>query len=172
MATDRVYKKIQEICLSFPGTKETPTWGKPHFRVGEKIFCGYGQEGVIGFKLDMTHAKKKVKDDPRFAVAPYVGNKGWVTMDVSGIKDWDEVRVLVQESYTLIAPKKLVNQIGLVSATKKVVPKAGEKPSAKAEAKKSAAKEAAAKKPAVKKPAVKKPTAKTATKKATVKKSK
>ena len=44
MATDLALAKIRKICLSFPDTKETMTWGKPHFRVGEKIFAGYGEE--------------------------------------------------------------------------------------------------------------------------------
>lgn len=142
--SDKVYKQIQVICLSFPNTKETMTWGNPHFRVGEKIFCGY-QDGSIGFKLEMSHAKKKVKDDPRFGVAPYVGHKGWVTMDVSGVKDWSEVKTLVQESYSLIAPKRLVAQIGLVSVTKKPV---ASKAATKAASAKPAAASKAASKPA------------------------
>lgn len=100
--------KVRAICLSFPNTKETLTWGKPHFRVGEKIFAGYGEErglSVIGFKLEMRHAADIVRD-PRFWKAPYVGHKGWVSMDVSGVSDWDEVRRLIHESYLLIAPKK------------------------------------------------------------------
>ena len=107
---DPALAKIRKICLSLPGTKETMTWGKPHFRVGEKIFAGYGQEGgkhVIGFKLEMAHAKAIIKD-PRFYRAPYVGHKGWVSMDAAGVKDWEEVRSLILESYSLIAPKKLL----------------------------------------------------------------
>ena len=50
---------MQSICLKLPNTKETLTWGKPHFRVNDKIFAGYGDEKgktVIGFKLEMDHA--------------------------------------------------------------------------------------------------------------------
>lgn len=59
--TDAVLTRIREICLSLPDTKETITWGKPHFRVGEKIFAGCGEEDgrqVIGFKLQMAHARR------------------------------------------------------------------------------------------------------------------
>jgi len=42
--TDAALAKIRKIYLSLPGTKETMTWGEPHFRVGEKIFAGYGEE--------------------------------------------------------------------------------------------------------------------------------
>jgi predicted DNA-binding protein (MmcQ/YjbR family) len=108
MARGSVLAHMRKICLSLPDTKETLTWGQPHFRVGEKIFSGCGDEkgkAVIGFKLEMDHADAVIQD-PRFWRAPYVGHKGWVSMDASTVEDWDEVRALVQESYRLIAPKK------------------------------------------------------------------
>src|SRR4051812_41762816 len=104
---------MREICLALPETKETLTWGQPHFRVGEKIFAGCGDEkgrAVIGFKLDMDHADAVIQD-PRFWRAPYVGHKGWVSMDANTVTDWDEVRPLVLESYRLIAPKKTVARL-------------------------------------------------------------
>jgi len=107
---DAALAKMRKICLSLPETKETPTWGQPHFRVGEKIFSGIGLEkGVIsvGFKLEMDHADAMVRR-PGFSRAPYVGHKGWVSADVEVVRDWDELRALIHESYRLIAPKKLV----------------------------------------------------------------
>lgn len=101
-------ERMREICLSLPDTKETPTWGSPHFRVGEKIFAGCGEhqgKGSIGFKLEMAHAAAIV-ERPGFTRAPYVGHKGWVSLDTDSVRDWDEVRALVHESYRLIAPKK------------------------------------------------------------------
>jgi predicted DNA-binding protein (MmcQ/YjbR family) len=105
-----VLDQMRAICLALPDTKETLTWGQPHFRVGEKIFAGCGEEkgrAVIGFKLDMDHADAIIQD-PRFWRAPYVGHKGWVSMDASGVDDWNAVRPLVLESYRLIAPKRTV----------------------------------------------------------------
>lgn len=106
-------KKIRQICLSLPDTKETFTWGSPHFRVDDKIFAGFGDEGgktVLGFKLEMEIASVII-DDPRFRRAPYVGHKGWVSMDVSTVKDWGEVRALLLESYRLIAPKRTLAKL-------------------------------------------------------------
>jgi predicted DNA-binding protein (MmcQ/YjbR family) len=104
----KLLEQVRDICLALPDTKETLTWGKPHFRVKEKIFAGFDTESevpTVGFKLEMKHQAQVLKD-PRFQRAPYVGHKGWVDMDVSGIKDWDEVKALIVESYRLIAPKK------------------------------------------------------------------
>jgi predicted DNA-binding protein (MmcQ/YjbR family) len=106
---DLALAKIRKICLSFPDTKETMTWGKPHFRVGEKIFAGYSEENgkqLVGFKLEMAHASIAVQV-PGFSRAPYVGHKGWVSLEIDSIKNWDEVREMILESYRLIAPKKL-----------------------------------------------------------------
>jgi predicted DNA-binding protein (MmcQ/YjbR family) len=101
--------EMRRICLALPETTETPTWGEPHFRVRGKIFAGCGNHGgvvTIGFKLEREHADQAVRD-PRFARAPYVGQHGWISMDAKGVRDWNEVRALVLESYRLIAPKAL-----------------------------------------------------------------
>jgi predicted DNA-binding protein (MmcQ/YjbR family) len=105
---DPVLEKLRAICLALPDTKETPTWGEPHFRVGEKIFAGYGAHKgkvTIGFKLTMPHADAVIHD-PRFERAPYVGKHGWVSMDTAGKIDWNAVRAMIHESYELIAPKR------------------------------------------------------------------
>src|SRR5438093_192818 len=108
-----VLDRMTEICLSLPDTKLTMTWGQPHFRVGEKIFAGCGEHAgwqALGFKLERDHADAVVRD-PRFRRAPYVGHKGWVQMDGSKVRDWDEVRALVLESYRLIAPKRTLAKL-------------------------------------------------------------
>ena len=117
----RVLLKMKEICLSLPDTKLTMTWDKPHFRVGDKIFAGCGEEDgkyVLGFKLEMEHADEILRDK-RFTRAPYVGHKGWVSMDATGIKDWEEVRKLVLESYRLIAPKKTLARLEAITPAPK-----------------------------------------------------
>lgn len=148
---------MRAICLALPETKETLTWGQPHFRVGEKIFAGCGDEkgrAVIGFKLDMDHADAIIQD-PRFWRAPYVGHKGWVSMDASGVDDWDEVRGLVLESYRLIAPRKTVARMDggpapSAARTKTARPRAAGKKATrgKAMAKKTGTKKTAARKSA------------------------
>jgi predicted DNA-binding protein (MmcQ/YjbR family) len=149
MKGSSVLDHMRAICLALPETRETLTWGQPHFRVGEKIFAGCGEEKgrvVIGFKLDMDHADAVIQD-PRFWRAPYVGHKGWVSMDANAVDDWDEVRPLVLESYRLIAPRRTVAKLdggaapAAPKAPKKKAPKAPRK-TAKITAKKTARKAA------------------------------
>lgn len=101
-------EKLRAICLSLPDTRETLSWGSPHFRVGDKIFCGIGDEKgrlAIGFKLEMDHADALIQD-PRFWRAPFVGRYGWVSMGVTPRMNWRQVKAFVEESYRLIAPRK------------------------------------------------------------------
>ena len=106
-------KKLRKICLKLPDTKETLTWDKPHFRVADKIFAGLGEDNgnsVMGCKLESMHAREIVKT-PGFSPAPYVGHKGWVSIDLSIVKDWDLVEEMVLESYRLIAPKRSLKKL-------------------------------------------------------------
>jgi predicted DNA-binding protein (MmcQ/YjbR family) len=128
---------MRAICLALPDTKETLTWGQPHFRVGDKIFAGCGDEKgrcVIGFKLDMDHADAMVQD-PRFRRAPYVGHKGWVSIDAAAVDDWEEMRPLVIESYRLIAPKKTLARWVAAAAAEPAAPGARRKAKRKTQSK-------------------------------------
>jgi predicted DNA-binding protein (MmcQ/YjbR family) len=108
------FEKVRELCLALPGTKLTMTWGSPHFRVGEKIFCGCGDHDgklILGVKLRLEHARQAVKE-PRFWPAKYVGKHGWVSLDLAQRESWSEVAQLIRESYELIAPKALRAKLG------------------------------------------------------------
>lgn len=131
---------IRKLCLAFPDSVETETWGKPHFRVKDKIFAGFGDEdGVptLGFKLEMDHAAQVIKI-PGFRKAKYVGHKGWVSMDVSDVQDWSTVAEMLEESYRLIAPKRSLAQLDgnspeeITSARKTVKKKTATKSQSKA----------------------------------------
>lgn len=100
-------EKLRKICLAFPDTSETDTWGHPNFRVGSRIFCAFEEwkgEPSLAVKVG-----KEVQDvflaDPRFYKTPYVGQHGWVSLRMTGRIDWEEVAGLVEGSYRLIAPK-------------------------------------------------------------------
>ena len=119
-------------------------------------FGGHGVESgkaIVSFKLEMDHADLRVQNDPRFSRAPYVGHKGWVTMDVSDVEDWGEVRALIEESYRLIAPKKSLAKLGGAAPPPVKKTAAKKAPAKKTAAKKAPAKQAAAKKAPAKKSA-------------------
>jgi predicted DNA-binding protein (MmcQ/YjbR family) len=111
MTFDQVHHKLQTICLALPTTKETLTWGIPHFRVGEKIFCGCSEEQGrprIGLKMEAYQSEVMMKL-PGIEKAPYSRKgDGWVTIDPGSFDDWEEIEQLLEGSYRLIAPKRTV----------------------------------------------------------------
>lgn len=107
---EEVHQKMKGICLSLPNTKETETWGKPHFRVGEKIFCGCGEnQGAprIGLKMEPDKSEIMMRV-PGIEKAPYSRKgDGWVSIDPREFDDWEEIENLIVGSFCLIAPKRV-----------------------------------------------------------------
>lgn len=106
-----VLEKLKTVCLSLPETTETITFGHPTFQVKMKTFCvleTYNGELSICVKVGKDMQPVFLKDS-RFYRTPYVGQHGWVSLRVRAAKlDWKEIRELVEGSYRLIAPKRLV----------------------------------------------------------------
>lgn len=114
IAFDQVLQKLQTICLALPNTKETLTWGKPHFRVGEKIFCGCGEDQGgprIGLKMKAYESQLMMKL-PGIEKAAYSRKgDGWVAIDPGVFDDWEEIERFIVGSFRLIAPKRVVAQL-------------------------------------------------------------
>ena len=112
--------KLRALCLALPEAVEQETWGRPTYRVREKIFAMPREaEGNPAVWLKAPEGAQDIlvgSDPKRFFRPPYVGPKGWIgiVLDASDIgpADWDEVAAMVEHSYVLIAPKKLSARIG------------------------------------------------------------
>jgi hypothetical protein len=109
--------QLRKICLALPGATEVEAWGTSTFRCG-KIFAMYadpkdekhsgGRPGVW-LKAAPGNQELMVRDRPdRFFVPPYVGPGGWIGVRLDRRVSWKEVALLVEESWRLIAPKKLL----------------------------------------------------------------
>ena len=124
----QVLTRLRKFCLALPDTKETLTWGIPHFRVGEKIFCVCAEQAgrvTIGMKADRADQKTLVKL-PGIEVAPYSGHNGWISIDSGIFTEWSEIEDLILDSFRLIAPKRTTvllgspeNQSAVKKATRK-----------------------------------------------------
>jgi predicted DNA-binding protein (MmcQ/YjbR family) len=107
-------ERLRAICLSLPGVTEKEAWGDPTWRVKDRIFAmqkgNYeGGRPSVWFKSPPGGQAVLVGSTPeRFVVPPYVGHKGWVGVWLDGHRvDWDELADLIEDSYYLIAPKRL-----------------------------------------------------------------
>lgn len=107
---DEVLDRVRLICLVLPHTQETITWGRPFFRVGEKIFCGctadHGRT-QIRLKMEPREATLMIRVPGVEKAAYSRPNDGWVTVDPAVFDDWDEISRLLVDSFRLVAPKKI-----------------------------------------------------------------
>ena len=110
MTFEQALSNVRAICLALPHSKETLTWGRPHFRVAEKIFCGCGEQRgrpSIGLKAEVAESRVLMKV-PGIEKAAYSRpDDGWIQIDPWVFDDWEEIERLIVGSYRLIAPKRL-----------------------------------------------------------------
>lgn len=111
-------RQLREIALGFPEAFEKISWGRPVF-CAPKMFVMYGgnqkRDGAMRafpysmlVKVDESD-RRALEQDSRFYFPAYMGPFGWLGLDFTAATvDWREVRELVDASYRLVAPKKLV----------------------------------------------------------------
>jgi hypothetical protein len=105
--------RLREICLALPEAEERETWELPTFRVRDKIYAMYVDDEDdrpgIWCKAPAGNQTHLVEADPdRFFVPPYVGHKGWIGMHLDRRVAWHEVATVVERSYRMTAPKRLL----------------------------------------------------------------
>lgn len=104
--------RLRAICLAYPDAVETGGVGSPSFKVRGKIFAMrflVGGRWSMWCKAPPGVQQPLVESDPvRFFVPPYVGQHGWVGVYLDVDRDWDEIADLVDDSYRMTAPKRLV----------------------------------------------------------------
>lgn len=106
-------ERLRRVCLELPGAVETETWGHANFRAGKKIFALLGDhEGAPALVVKAAPgAQEMLVGDPRFFVPPYVGHKGWVGVRVSSALPLALVEDLVEDSYRLVAGKRMLAEL-------------------------------------------------------------
>jgi predicted DNA-binding protein (MmcQ/YjbR family) len=105
-----VRDKVREFALSLPEATEDHPWGEDVAKVRGKIFVFLGVSGSkrMTVKLEESHAHAlSIEGAERTGYG--LGASGWVTVPlraegitVALLRDW------VEESYRIVAPKRLV----------------------------------------------------------------
>src|SRR5690348_2561037 len=107
--------RIRAVALELPEAVEEPFGGHtaPSFRIGGKLFVMISEDRTgMTFKAAPGVQQALVGSDPeRFFVPKYVGPKGWVGARLDVEQDWEELAELIEESYRLIAPKRLAARL-------------------------------------------------------------
>ena len=112
--------RLREICLRFPEAVEAGGVGSPSFKVRGKIFAmQHGHERRPSFCFKAAPGVQELLVgalSDRFFRPPYVGQHGWVGAWADTGVDWEELADLVEESYRMTAPKRLVAQLDAVQS--------------------------------------------------------
>ena len=119
-AVQRVLARVRKICLALPESSERLSHGEPTFFVGAKegkggkVFVSFVNDhhgdGIVGitFPAEPGAQAMMIEADPRrFYRPPYVGPSGWVGLRLAGDIDWEEVAEIAEESWRLVAPKRI-----------------------------------------------------------------
>ncbi len=114
--------ELREICFALPGVEERVSHGRPTFRAG-KIFAAFGgseklrpgDHRMVPSALIFTPDPldlPAIDEDDRFFVPAYYGPYGGRAIDLADPDiDWQEITELVDASYRLVAPKKLLAEL-------------------------------------------------------------
>ncbi|GAY15113.1 MmcQ/YjbR family DNA-binding protein [Mycobacterium sp. shizuoka-1] len=116
---DPVLARVRAIALAFPEATEKISHGRPTFSA-PKMFAVYGgsRKNPSGPMTRYDHAllvkvddseRRALEQDPRFFFPAYLGPFGWLGLDFDAADvDWGEVTELVDASFRLQAPARLV----------------------------------------------------------------
>ncbi len=99
----------RRIALAFPEAVEKETWGHPTFRVRDKMFMGMNTEGTTATVKATREAQAAlVGSEPEtFSIPAYVGQHGWVAIDLARVDD-EELAELIEDAWRTTAPKRVV----------------------------------------------------------------
>ena len=117
---DPLLTRVREIALAFPGSEEKESHGRPAFYT-RKVFAYYGgsvkvdgdwvqHDQAIIFLPD-SGERPALEADGRFWVPAYLGPSGWLGLDLDTGSDFEEVAELLNDSYRVTAPKRLVGEL-------------------------------------------------------------
>jgi predicted DNA-binding protein (MmcQ/YjbR family) len=107
-----VFARARRLCLAFPATTETSSWGHPNFWAGRKTFCTFeilNGRPSIAFRLAPVDVAAALRRKDFFAT-PY-GRGVWSSAWVDGGVDWKLIKSLLERSYRLVASKRLLTAL-------------------------------------------------------------
>lgn len=111
---------VRDLAASLPGSEEKVSHGRPALYTS-KVFAYYGGSlKVDGDWVQHPHSivvrpdpddRQALLDDERVFIPAYLGPSGWIGVDLDDHTDWTEIAELLDASYRLTAPKRLVAEL-------------------------------------------------------------
>jgi predicted DNA-binding protein (MmcQ/YjbR family) len=114
---DAIMAPLRAICLDYPEAREAEAFGSPTFQVRTKNFAMVHRPDhrvAVWCKAPPGAQEAYISSEPeRYYKPPYLGPKGWIAAWISPecAPDWPAIEEIIEESYRLIAPKRLVQAL-------------------------------------------------------------
>jgi predicted DNA-binding protein (MmcQ/YjbR family) len=110
-----LHERLSAMCERLAESEEA-AWGThTQWSAGGKVFARFmvdhHGDGRIALWCKCAPGVQEALLDSgaeRFFRPPYVGNRGWIGVRLDLVTDWEEIEDLVEESYRLLASKRLV----------------------------------------------------------------
>jgi predicted DNA-binding protein (MmcQ/YjbR family) len=112
-------KKLSALCAAFPETERSVRGDHADFRVRQRVFAyflnNHHGDGIVSVccKAQLGENVDRASTQPaRYYLPAYIGARGWFGLRLdTGPIDWREVENLLELSYCLIAPQRLVRAL-------------------------------------------------------------
>lgn len=110
------WEAAHKLALALPEAEERDHFGSPSFRVKGKIFAQLSarksNEMRALVKLSVADQTALIMSAPEtFSAVPQWGRHGWTYVQLTTVEA-SLLRNLLRQSWQLVAPKKLVTQVG------------------------------------------------------------
>jgi hypothetical protein len=112
-------QQVRGIALALPEVVERLSHGSPTYFVrGKKTFVtfvdnhhGDGRLAIWCHAAPGVQAALVEEEPDRFFVPAYVGHRGWIGVRLDREVDWDEIALIIEDAYRMVAPKQLLAQL-------------------------------------------------------------
>jgi phosphoribosylglycinamide formyltransferase-1 len=119
VSKDSRLARLTKICLALPEAARRDCGSHSAFLVRKRIFAyflnDHHSDGIVSVAckaLPGDNVALAAAQPARFYLPPYIGPRGWIALRLDrGKVDWDEVAELVNGSFRLIAPPRLVKLV-------------------------------------------------------------
>ncbi len=118
-ARDRELGRVRRICEALPEVTERLSHSAPAFFVrGKKTIAMFVDDhhgdGMLGIWCAAPPGvqEQMIDEDPEvFFRPPYVGHRGWLGVRLSRTVTDDELRMILEDAFRVVAPKTLVARL-------------------------------------------------------------
>jgi phosphoribosylglycinamide formyltransferase-1 len=118
-AEDPRLTRVSDLALALPEATWVVKGSHAQFLVRKKTFAyflnDHHGDGIVSVACKVLSGENKslAESQPRrFYLPAYIASRGWVALRLNAGKiDWNEVKDLLVCSYSLVAPKRLADQV-------------------------------------------------------------